>query len=1040
MRGAPASCGESIASGSPSGRMHVLPESRPHDRAASSARRTSTPAWLLALVLLVCGGAQAQGLSPPLADYAHDTWTTRDGLPHNTVVEIAQTREGYLWLASWEGLVRYNGIGFRSFDRTGTPALPDNAITAVHAGADGELWFADSRGHLGRWQPGGRWRFWTRDHGLPGANIDALLQDPHKRLWMTLNGVGVGRLDTDGAFRLIEPPPGMNGFVGLRPAWGPDGRLWIGTLGGLLYVDDDDRLQRAPETFGLGNRIAWPYRAPDGRMWVIAGETIYRMDGTRLLLMRTIPHAGRFTAILQDRYGDLWLGTENRGVLRIGRHGVETIDQRMGLPEGRVATLFQDRENSIWIGMNGGVYRLREALFSAVGAESGLGGDFVRTLVEDLQGTLWVGGSAGLDRIAAHDGRVPTPVPVPLTGADSGAGAVSVLSLQAGAAGEVWAGTYGDGIYHVRDGRPTRRYGRADGLPSEHVRSLALDASGTLWAGTRQGVAVMQADGRFRRIEGEGIPNTVIYALLAAPDGIWIGTLDGVTLLRDGRGERIDIAASGGARSVLSFYRDPDDGAVWISTDRGLYRHREGRLARVGLEQGLPVDTLFQMVVDAGDSAWIGSNRGVLRVDYAELGRVADGMQSHVRVDLFGTLDGMRSAQGNGGSGPSTLLRRDGSVWFATAQGAAVVHPGRLERFRTLPPPPVVIEGADVDGKAVLIANGGVVRIPAGTRRLSISFVGLSYLLPQGIRYRTRLDGFDDAWVSRGNRHVAEFTSLPPGDYVFRVAAANVGRDWNSEEATWRFVVEPQLWQRRGFQAAMAAAILLLLAFLYRARVQRYRRRAQRLSRLVDERTSDLVRQTHRLETADQEKQQLLDQLREQAGLLARQAHEDELTGLPNRRRFEDVSARHHARASEAGSPLSLAILDIDRFKRINDEHSHAVGDEALRHVARIVRAACREQDLVARLGGEEFAIVLPDTALHEAVDLCERVRDAVERFDFGTLAPDLAITVSIGVADDRSAASVAQMMAQADQALYVAKRSGRNQVQAAGASRDASH
>jgi len=1000
------------------------------DRPGAGARRrkTRTALWLL-ILLWACGGAHAQGLSPALGDYAHDTWTTRDGLPHNTIVEIAQTREGYLWLASWEGLVRYNGIDFRTFGRTSRPALQDNAITAVHAGADGELWFADSRGNLGQWQPGGRWRFWNREHGLPGSNIDAIVQDAQKRVWVTLNGVGLGRLDADGRFRLIQPPAGMDGFVGLRPAWGPDGRLWLGTLGGLLYVDDEDRLQRAPAGFGLGNVMAWPYRSPDGQLWVISGENIYRMEGQRLLLVRTIPHAGRFTAILQDRYGELWLGTENRGVLRVGRHGVETIDQRMGLPEGRVATLFQDRENSIWIGMNGGLYRLREALFSSVGVEAGLTNDFVRTLTEDVRGNLWIGSSRGLDRIAPND--PVAPVPVPLAAADVSGGAVSVLSLQAGEAGEVWVGTYGDGVYHLRDGHPARRYGRADGLPSEHVRAIGRDASGTLWLGTRQGLAVMR-DGRFHKVEGEGLPKSVIYALQPSPEGVWIGTLDGVTLLRDGRGQRIDIASLGGARSVLSFYRDPNNGAIWISSDRGLYRSLHGKLARVGLEQGLPIDAVFQMVVDAAGSAWIGSNRGVMRADYSELNRVADGLQPHVRVDLFGAVDGMSSAQGNGGSGPSTLLRRDGSVWFATAKGAAVVHPSRLERFRNLPPPPVVIEGADVDGNELALEHGEITRIPAGTRRLAISFVGLSYLLPQGIRYRTRLEGFDRNWVYRENQHVAEFTSLPPGEYVFRVAAANVGRDWNQEEATWRFVIEPYLWQRTGFRIAVAAAFVLSLAWVYRARVRRYQRHAQRLSRLVDERTEDLVRQTRRLETADQEKQQLLDQLRLQAGLLARQAHEDELTGLPNRRHFEEVSARQHARAASSGGALSVAILDIDRFKRINDGHSHAVGDRALRHVAQVMRAACREQDVIARLGGEEFALVLPDTPLAQALQVCERVREAVERSDCSALAPELSITVSIGVVDNRVAGTLDQMLALADEALYAAKRGGRNQVQPA--------
>lgn len=981
---------------------------------------------MLCMIAMQCAlVAAVRAESPALAEYAHDTWTTSQGLPHNSVLDIAQTRDGYLWLGTWEGLARYNGLDFTTFSRTSTPALPDSAISALHADAEGNLWTGDTRGNLGRRDADGRWRFWGGKAGVPQASITALVRDGGGRTWVAFERLGVGMLDAGGAFRLLPLPAGVPALTGLHFALGRDGRLWLGTLDGLYRVDIDGL--HAASGMGAPAGLVSPYRDAEGGVWLTAGGDIYRLAGDRFERVRHVADVRRFSVMLRDDHGDLWMGTDNQGLLRIGERGMEWVDARRGLPEGRITALFQDRENSLWVGVNGGLYRLRETLFSSYTREDGLVGNYVRALLPTRDGSLWIGGNNGLDRMLPD--RRMVSVVLDRDHPDRG---MSVMALAEGADGDVWVGTYGDNLIRLRDGHLVARHGPMPDLPGSHVRTLATGADGTVWMGTRRGVCVIAPDGRTRWLDAPGMPKGLVYALQVTAHGLWVGSGEGVVLWHDGVAEKIDVEAAADAHSVMDLYEDTAAGVMWMSTDRGLvrYRYRDRHLDHVGIEQGLPVDAVFQMVVDGQGSAWVGSNRGVLRADYAALMRRADDTdRKRLRVDLFGTLDGMVSSQGNGASGPTTVLRPDGSVWFATAGGAVTVQPDRLAHFQVLPPPPVVIERVTLDGQPVEASLTSRLRIEPGIGRLSIAYAGLSYLLPQGIRYRTRLDGFDRDWVERGDQRLAEFTSLAPGEYVFRVSAANADGHWNPREAVLRFVVEPSLWQMPGFWIVLGLFAVGLSIGLYRDRIARFRRNEARLRQLVDERTVDLQRQSERLLRVDAEREQLLTRLRQQTEDFERLAHEDPLTGLPNRRRFDEALAHEFARSRRSGEPWSLAMIDIDHFKQVNDRYSHAVGDEALRAVAGVLRARDRGMDTVARLGGEEFALLMPHATAEQAVGVCERLREAVSSHDCSDIAPGLAVTISIGVAAWPDHADAAAVMEAADAALYRAKAGGRDRV-----------
>ncbi|MCI1143872.1 hypothetical protein MOP88_18925 [Sphingomonas sp. WKB10] len=355
---------------------------------------------------------------------------------------------------------------------------------------------------------------------------------------------------------------------------------------------------------------------------------------------------------------------------------------------------------------------------------------------------------------------------------------VSVMSLSAGPDDLLTIGTFGDGVLQARGGRVVRRITQAQGLPANHVRAFAQARGGGVWAGTQRGVALIDPAGHVRLPRTHDLPAEIVYALSETPEGLWVGTVSGAWLWNHSGVHRIDIMGAGQANSVFGFFHDPETGDTWISTDRGLFRHRrDGQLDHIGIERGMPVDGLFQMTVGRGGSAWIGSNKGIVHVCFKALRLAADGRLPRIAPDLFTALDGLASAQSNGASGPTTCsgaTERSGSqrrrAWRSSIRAgwptSASCRPGGRDRKRR--------------GRWTADDGGAGRGIRAAGRNAPPDdrYAGLSYLLPQGIRYRTQMDGFDTGWVDRESQRTAEFTTLPPGTYTFRVQAAQARGAW----------------------------------------------------------------------------------------------------------------------------------------------------------------------------------------------------------------------------------------------------------------------
>ncbi|MHC1479342.1 diguanylate cyclase [Frateuria aurantia] len=982
--------------------------------------------WLILLALSVVRPAIAQSLSdaslPLLRDYAIDHWTTRDGLPHNAIRSIAQTPDKHLWFGTWEGLVSYNGLDFTVYDRSSRPPLLDNGIGAVYVDPRGALWMSDSRGNISCLQAGGQWRFWPAPAGTAQMLVQSMQMDRRGRLWLLYEGNGLGYLDSAGHLHYQRPAPGSPlATVYSHMVITPDGRVWAGSYDGLVYLDPDGSAHRLQTGAGLQHGLVWPYLAPDGTMWVVAGDRLYRMHSDGPELIYTLSGAGQITALLQDRQSSLWVGTENQGMLRIHGHQIEALHRNASLSAGRIVSLLEDAEGSIWIGSNGGLFRLRHTLFSNYTQHDGLSNNYVRAVFEDHRGRLWIGHAGGLDMVEGV-GHIH-----PVSLATSTGAQPEVYSLDEDAQGTIWVGTFHDGVYAIDPQWNIRHFGTQEGLPAGNVRAISVGPDGRVWVGTQRGV-VWIAGSQIHRPQVPGLPDGLVTALHSSTDGVWIGTLQGAWWLHGQQLQRIKLDTPGGGRTVFGFVTRPD-GTTWISSDRGLYRYRAGQLRRVGLEHGLPVDSVFQWVEDHLGNVWINSNRGLLRTRLADLNAAID-QGTPIHPERYDEMNGMASSQGNGSSSPDIILRRDGTIALATAGGVAMVDPARLPAERALPPPPVIIEKLELNGiNRRLPGPGQVLRI-SGHRQLAVTYVGLSYLLSERIEYRTRLDGLDGQWVDRGHQHSVEYIGLPPGDYVLHVSAAHPDGPWSTHEAVLRFTILPLWWQRTSVRLACGLLLIVVALIIYRFMVNQYKRSNARLAREVAERTRDLQLQAEQLLAANHEKSLLLTQLQLQSESFERQAREDALTGLPNRRAFDELLTRDVERMRRHGSPLCLVMLDIDHFKAVNDQHSHQTGDAVLREVGRLLRRECRVSDVAARLGGEEFAIILSSATIDDARRLLQRLRDAFRQNSGWLGIADLNITFSAGVAQmspDRMDCD--DLLRRADEALYRAKHGGRDRV-----------
>ena len=767
----------------------------------------------------------------PQGGYFLRIWDPDEGLPDTTVCSVVQTKDGYLWLATYSGLARFDGVHFTVFTTANTPEMASDRITSLYEDEQGRLWIGHERGDLTLYEHG-RFEVVQNHESGKSRKICAMQTDASGDLWV-MNEEGVLTRVRDGL--TCELPNHVGSAAMVRDN---DGQIWVAS-GGYLAPLVNDRLipltDRGTNGF-CGYYVAGICASHEGGLWVASDGRVRHWKNKRWVAdLGTNPCPTTVTAMCETRSGSVAMGSVESGLNILNPSG------------GRIH----------------------------FGLAEGFPHDWIRCIWEDKEGTLWVGaGNGGL--VAVRRGRVSMVVPP-----DHFEGRVP-LSTAAGADGSVWVTTEGAGLYQYLNGR-WNHYGLSSGLANVFVWCVTVDRQGQVWAGTwGNGMFISQGNG-FVPPRGLETNHSPMAALFQARDGaMWIGTADGLVRWLDGKVEkygqkeglqvpdvraigqtldgtlwfgmmggglgslkngemRVFTRADGLSSDFVQCLHVDTDGALWIGTyGGGMSRLKNGRFHNYSLANWPPGPFICNIEEDDFTNLWVSSTAGIFRITLKSLAANAD-LGKPLEILGYGRSEGMATERCSGGMQPAACRTADGRLWFTTEKGLAVIHPDHAS-FKSMPAP-VKLESVQVDGQPLAWDPGSrsPLLIEPGWNRLEFQFTALSFVAPEEIQFQYRLDGWDSAWVDGGTKRVCDYNFLPPGDYVFRVRARNHDGGWDSQDARLAFVALPHLWQTWWFHLASVLSGASLLGctvwIVSRRRMRRKLEIAERQQALEKERT-----------------------------------------------------------------------------------------------------------------------------------------------------------------------------------------------------------
>jgi signal transduction histidine kinase/ligand-binding sensor domain-containing protein len=759
---------------------------------------------------------------PVSQDYVLRAWDVEDGLPNNNVESITQASDGYLWMATWSGIARFDGLRFTTFAKGS--GLDANEVNVVFSARDGTLWAGFRNGEFARRSEG---RFQPVIPGAPPSpkpldNIHSLAEDAAGAIWAGFFPSPKVIRWQQGSLTKLTPSQGVGPgkFPEVKAAI--DGTIWLATSEGCGFFDGE-RFQPLSANDGGDVRIG---AALSGGMWVARGQSLLRYwkDGRREVVASLAWLGGSLpiTEILEDHDGNLWLGTRNAGLLRF-HDGKFT---RVPTPSSPIAALCEDREDNLWVGTRGsGLLRLSRRCFFLRRAKT----DPVRVLDENVNSVCVdaenrVALAQGFSFVRSEDAANRTFAPPPGSNL-----AQKVTTVYFDPADGIWLGGLESCIRCWRDGK----YTSDEPFPGQIVGFL-LDHQKNLWiASVRDGLHRRRPDGTLSRIDVAGLAEP--RALAEDSEGrVWAGTESGPVFRQDGEtfapvplpgakpGERVQFIVSDGKATL------------WLGArDGGLYRWQEGRIEKLPPDAGLPADDLKSLEIEPDGTFWFGTGRGLFRVARREIEEVLEGRQSTLRATGFGRANGLPTLNFSFGFVHATARTSDGHLWFATTSGALEVIPQKLRKIAT--PNPVLIEDFQVNGKPrPLPAGPDSIVLPPQPGSIQIRYTVPQMSAPEQLRFRYRLLGArDDTWYAAENQRTAVFTNLAPGSYTFEVAAAESAHSWQPETASLSFTVQAAWWETFWFRLGCALIGALALAALVRTIVKR--RMQARIRRLEQE-------------------------------------------------------------------------------------------------------------------------------------------------------------------------------------------------------------
>jgi len=740
------------------------------------------------------------------AQFSFDQWRTAEGLPDNTINDLLQTSDGYLWIATQGGLVRFDGYQFTLFNVSNTRAMKINAISTLVEGRDGTVWIGTSGGGILRYREG-RFTSITTADGLPSNYISDVCGDGNGGIWAGSAGGGIAHLQGD-SIEVFGVQDGLSNEFIKSVFLDSGGTLWVGTDGGGLDRFSGGRFRNYRTRHGLpSDYVQTVCQDTQGALWVGTSRGLAEYKNDRFVHRsnsNTTPHAF-VLALLTDTDGGLWIGTNGNGLSRYDNGLVSSYTMKDGLANNFVTCMVQDTEGSLWIGTErGGLNRLRKTRMRTLTTRDGLPMDYVRSVYEDRAGTIWVGTNGGGIARWKHGAMT-------ILGGAHGLPVEFVRPFLEDSKGVLWIGTWGGGMARYEHGVVSA----APGFEGKFVRAILEDRRGNLWVGTNGNGVTRFLNGVQTVLTTEtGLSNNFVSSIVEDSTGaIWIGTSGGGVNVVRGDSLRIYDRKDGLSHDFVSGLYVDAEGTVWLSTNGGgLNCFRDGIFRSWTSVNDLPDDALFMILDDQEGNLWLPCPRGIIRVEKESLFRAEVGGVLKVRAQLFNEQDGMRSSECTSGSQNTVCRTRDGRLWFATVEGLVMIGPREARRDSLKLP--VYIERFMVD--KVSVDPTVVTERDFGNGELEFQYTAVSFRDAKQLRFRYKLEGFDQSWQEAGTRRTAYYTNVPPGRYTFRVAVASHEGISGSREASLPLTLHPPFWMTTWFRLLMGLAVLSLVALMVR--------------------------------------------------------------------------------------------------------------------------------------------------------------------------------------------------------------------------------
>ena len=803
--------------------------------------------FLLCFSLLseqVHGQFTSSQLSPNkrISQFVLDEWNSDNGLPQNSVTTIIQTQDGYLWLGTEEGLVRFDGVTFTVFDKSNTEAFQADGITTLAESADGTLWIGTRGGGLLKYDYGA-FTSYSGETGLPGKDITTLYFDDENTLWVGTYGDGLFQ-KKGSSFSVYNEEHGLSGKFVSQIHQDSDGQLMIGTENGLFFLENN-LFSPFPHAPANSSFISLLFTDSEGILWIgTEAEGLYTyQDQTLTKQITPFSDENYINTMISDNMENLWLGLNRGGLARYKNgtyelsHSAEKLNQS---ESGEILTLYQDKEGSLWIGyQSSGLKRLRNERFTPFGAAEGLNDDKAMSLFEHPDNSMWVGTRNGLNLVVNNAIKEFKHSEV--------FDGLNILAIN-GKEDSLWVGTLEKGLFLLANNTVTR-FSEKDGLLAGSIFGMMRDSENRLWIATDQGVALYQ-NGAFDMIdENDGLTSNFITSFAEDQDGnIWIGTYDaGMAKYSDGTISTITVEDGLSNNIVLSFHID-NDNILWVGTyGGGLNRYENGAIYSYSTRNGLFNDNIYSILEDHKGNLWMSCNKGIFKVNKKDLHEVARGSQDRVHSTNYGKKEGLRNQEANGGFQPAAWKSHDGRLWFPTLGGVASIDPGY--NFSNDIIPQVHIEKIIVDDVALSLSESNL-ELAAATKKIHFEFTALSLSVPENVRFRYILEGEDADWSPITNKREATYTNLQPGSYTFKVIASNNTGNWNETGASITFYRKPFFYQTAWFRILTILIVIGIGTSLYRLRIYQLRARQEELERIVEERTRDLRLEKEKTEEA----------------------------------------------------------------------------------------------------------------------------------------------------------------------------------------------